>query len=267
MRTASITVILVTVFTYLANGAPDATSLFARAQALLFAGRAAEASPLFEKAVAMRPNGAAWHLWLARSYAAEAKTSANPMRLLVIGWKSGDELETAVRLDPSSLEARLDLVRYYVLAPRVVGGSDAKARAQAAEIAQRDAALGAFAEGYIAYRRKEYGPARIRFREAVRLATTRETKVLALTWLGYLSQETQQYDDAFAAFEEILKIDPSHTAALYEIGRTALFSGRDLARGEAAVEEYLKTKPRYDEPTLEEARDLVAKLRGREVSR
>lgn len=209
----------------------------------------------------MRPKIAAYHLWLARSYAAEAKASANVVRLLSIGWNSGTELETAVRLDPNSLDARLDLLRYYVLAPRLVGGSDAKARAQAAEIAKRDAALGAFADGYIEYRHKDYGPARNHFREAVKLAASRDTKVLALTWLGYLSQETQQYDDAFAAFDEILRIDPAHTAALYEIGRTASFSGRENDRGVDAVEAYLKTKPRYDEPTSEDATKLLKTLR------
>lgn len=201
----------------------------------------------------MQPNVAEYHLWLARSYAAEAKKSANVMRLVSIGWNAGTELETAVRLDPNSLDARLDLLRYDVMAPAIVGGSYAKAREQAEEIAKRDAALGAFADGYIAYRHKDYGLGRNRLRDAVRLASKRETKVLALTWLGYLSQETQQYDEAFASFDEILRIDPAHAPALFEIGRTALFSGRELDRGEASLRRYLTMKPKYDEPSLADA--------------
>lgn len=228
---------------------------------MLFARHAAEASALFEQAVALAPNNPDAHLWLARSYAAEAKESANVLRLVTIGWRAGDELEAAVRLAPERLDARLDLLRYYVVAPRLVGGSNAKADAEVVEIAKRDAALGAFARGYVAYRRKEYAPARTQLEEAVRLAKTRETKVLALTWLGYLSQETQRYDDAFAAFEEILRIDPSHTAALYEIGRTAEFSGSDRERGIAALERYLSAPPPWDGPTWTEAREVLAKLR------
>ena len=253
MRLASITCLALAVFVGAQSVAPGPAGLFELAQALLFAGRPAEASPLFEKAVALQPKVAAYHLWLARSYAAEAKRTSNVMRLVSIGWNCGDELEAAVSLDPASLEARLDLVRYYVTAPALVGGSWSKARAQAAEIAKRDAALGAFADGYVAYRRKEYGVGRTRFRNAVRLAVARETKVLALTWLGYLSQETQQYDDAFGAFDEILRIDPAHAHALYEVGRTALFSGRDLDRGEASLKRYLTTTPRYDEPSIADA--------------
>jgi len=265
--TLSVTVFALTLFAIVGHAANDATAMFEHAQALLFARRAAEASPLFEKAAAMRPNVAAYHLWLARSYAAEAKTSSNVLRLVEIGWKSGTELETAVRLDPNSLEARLDLLRYYVMAPRLVGGSDAKARAQAAEIAKRDAALGAFAAGYLAYRHKDYGLGRNRLRDAVKMAKTTETKVLALTWLGYLSQETQRYDDAFDAFDEILRIDPSHTAALYEIGRTALFSGRERERGLAAAEQYAKSKPAWDGPSVDDAAKLVAQLRDQPTSR
>src|ERR1041385_9155156 len=86
LRFASITCIVLTVFAKSAAGEIDAAQLFRQAQALLFAGRAAEASPLFEKAAAKEPKVAAYHLWLARSYAAEAKTTSNVMRLLAIGW-------------------------------------------------------------------------------------------------------------------------------------------------------------------------------------
>jgi tetratricopeptide (TPR) repeat protein len=184
----------------------------------------------------------------------EAKQATNAVRLLYLGWVIGDELEEAVRLDPSLVDARLDLVRFYVMAPRIVGGSVARARRQAREIARRDAALGAFADAYIAYRQKEYGPARKKLREALRIATEPATRILALTWLGYLSQESRQYADAFAAFRSILSIDPSHREALYEIGRTAVFSGLEMEGGESALREYLRGTPEGDMPSLEDAR-------------
>src|SRR5438552_9050525 len=173
-------------------------------------------------AAAAAAESAAEHYRVARDYMSEAKHSSNAIRLTYLGWMIGDELEEAVRLDPNLLDARLDLVRYYVIAPRIVGGSLKKARAQANEIAKRDAALGAFARGYIDYRLKSYGPARQRLRDAARLAKTPQTKALALTWLGWLSQETQQYDAAFAAFDELLATDSTRVDALYEIGRTAV---------------------------------------------
>ena len=213
---------------------------------------------------ALAAEPAAEHYRTARDYMSEAKHSSNAVRLTYLGWMIGDELEEAVRLDPNLLDARLDLVRYYVVAPRIVGGSLKKARAQANEIAKRDAALGAFARGYIDYRLKSYGPARQKLRDAARLAKTPQTKALALTWLGWLSQETQQYDAAFAAFDEVMATDPVRVDALYEIGRTAVFARREVERGENALRKYLAAKRTEEMPSEEEAWKLLEQLRAYE---
>lgn len=215
---------------------------------------------MLEEAVTRNPKSAELHYLLARSYTLEAKQSSNAVRLAYIGWNIGVELETALAIDPSRTDARLDLIRYYELTPRILGGSTAKAHAQAAELSKRDAARGAFATGYVAYREKEYGQARLALRNAVTLAKDDDVRILALTWLGWLSQETQQYDDAFAAFDNILAIDPKHGPALYEIGRTAVFSRRQLTRGEESLRKYLLLKPRFDEPSLALAHLLLGLL-------
>lgn len=207
---------------------------------------------LLVAATAVRPADAARareHYRVAGQYIAEAKSSQNAVRLAYLGWVIGDELEAAVALDPSLMDARLDLIRYYTMTPRIVGGNLKKARAQAVQIAKRDAALGAWASGYIAYRQKEYGPARRKLQQAVREARDAQSKALALTWLGYLSQETRQYDDAFGAWQQLLETDPSRVDALYEIGRTAVFANRDLDRGAKALAQYLASKPAADMPS------------------
>jgi tetratricopeptide (TPR) repeat protein len=201
------------------------------------------------------------HYRAAREYMSEAKHSSNGIRLLWLGWMIGSELEKTIALDPNRLDARLDLVRFYVIAPRIVGGSWSNAREQARAIAKRDAALGAFASGYISYRAKEYGPARVNLRAAAARATSIDTKTLALMWLGWLSQETQQYDDAFAAFEAMFAADPKRVDALYEIGRTASFARRNLIRGEEAMQRYLASSLRTKEmPSESEARSLLARI-------
>ena len=77
---------------------------------------------------------AAEHYRVAREAMAEAKQTSNPVELAILGWKIGDELEETIRLDPAELDARVDLVRFYMMAPRMVGGSAKKARLQAREI-------------------------------------------------------------------------------------------------------------------------------------
>jgi tetratricopeptide (TPR) repeat protein len=139
------------------------------------------------------------------------------------------------------VEVRLDLVRFYMVTPRIAGGDLQAARAEAEEIFRRHEPLGHFARGYISYRQKDFGIARIELKEALRTARTPEHRALATKWLGWLSQESQQWTDAFAYFEELRAGDPS---ALYEIARTASFCHCELERGRAALAAYLKVKPR-----------------------
>lgn len=189
---------------------------------------------------------------------AEVRRTTNPVRLLVLIPKIQSSLEAALAREPDNAEVHLDLVRFYVMAPSILGGDVKKARAHAAEIARRDVALGHFARGYVAYREGDFGPARQELREAVRLATG-STRTLATKWLGWLSQETQQWDEAFAMFEELRTSDAS---ALYEIGRTAVFCKCRVESGRAALREYLKVRPTQDMPTIEDARKQLKKLQG-----
>ena len=181
----------------------------------------------------------------------EAKQTTNPIRLLVLGMQIRDSLGEALRAEPENVQVRLDLVRFYMTAPVLIGGYHGNALTQAAEIAKRDAALGSFARGYIAYRKKEYGAGRLELREAVRTAKDPPTKALAMKWLGWLSQETQQWDEAFAMFEELRASDPS---ASYEIGRTSAFCACQLERGKTSLEAYIASKPSKEMPSVEDAR-------------
>ena len=158
----------------------------------------------------------------------------NPVRLLVLIPRIHEALRDALAQEPENVEVRLDLVRFHTVTPSILGGDVKEARTQAAEIARRDPALGHFARGYIAYREKEYGPARHAFREARKLGNA-PARALAAKWLGWLSQETQQWDEAFAMFEELA--DP------YEIARTAEFCGCRLEQGRAALREHLRRNP------------------------
>lgn len=191
---------------------------------------------LFPGALAQTRNRAGQEHRRARAALAEAEQTTNPIRLLLLGIEIRESLEKALALDPEDVQVRLDLVRFHAVAPRIIGGSLDEANAQALQIAKRNAPLGAFARGYISYRTKNYGPARHELREAVRSAADPATKALAMKWLGWLSQETQQYDEAFALFEQLRTTDRE---ALYEIGRTSAFCGCEKERGRAALEEYL----------------------------
>jgi tetratricopeptide (TPR) repeat protein len=103
----------------------------------------------FEKAVQIDGANAAYHLWLGRGYGYRAMR-ASVWRQFFLARKVRAHFERAVELDPHNVEARADLMAYYLKAPGILGGSLEKARSQAEEIKKRDAERGREAAEMIA---------------------------------------------------------------------------------------------------------------------
>jgi tetratricopeptide (TPR) repeat protein len=88
----------------------------------------------FERTVALKPQDGAAHLWLARAIGRKAE-NAFFTSAFGLARESCREFEAAVRLDPNNLDARFDLLDFYIQAPGIVGGGRDKAEAQARAIA------------------------------------------------------------------------------------------------------------------------------------
>ena len=99
-----------------------------------------QASTWFEKAVKLDSSNSDYHLWLGRAYGEQAQHAEGDAFFLARKVKK--QLETAVALNPDNLDARSDLLDYYLQAPPLVGGDATKARAQAQEITKRNAEEG-----------------------------------------------------------------------------------------------------------------------------
>lgn len=95
----------------------------------------------FEKAAELEKRNSNFHLWLGRAYGYQAQP-ASLWRQLFLARKVKKQFEKAVALDADNVLARWDLMEYYLKAPRFLGGSWEKAKAEAREIQQRDAAEG-----------------------------------------------------------------------------------------------------------------------------
>jgi tetratricopeptide (TPR) repeat protein len=93
-----------------------------------------QAQPFCEKAASLDPNNSRFHLWLGRVYGEKADRS-NFLTAAGLAPKVREEFERAVNLDPTDVDARLDLAEFYLSAPAIVGGGEQKARAQAQSIA------------------------------------------------------------------------------------------------------------------------------------
>lgn len=201
------------------------------------------------KAATLAPRSAEYQLWLARA-TGRAAAAAGALRAIGLAKRCREAYERAVALDPDLIDARSDLVQFYLQAPGLMGGGVDKAKAQAAEIARRDPARGAIAHATVALHEKDPATA-IRLLDAAIAKAPGEPRLRMTLGMVYTTQE--RWDDAFTTYEAVLAADPNHWAALYQLGRAAALSGRHLDQGKSALERYLAGTPGPDAPPLANA--------------
>ena len=95
----------------------------------------------FEKSVELEKHNSNFHLRLGRAYGRQAERALVWHRLF-LARKVRQQFEKAVSLDVDNVPARWDLMEYYLRAPRFLGGSWEKAKAEAHAIEQRNASEG-----------------------------------------------------------------------------------------------------------------------------
>lgn len=219
------------------------------AEAQFYLGRIAfdkkeydDAVDYFEEATEANTKNASYFEWLGNSYGLIAR-DANVVRQGFLAPKMRDAWEKAVALDPKNIGARQSLIEFYIQAPGFMGGSIDKAKATAREIIKLNAALGHRTLGNILVREKDVAGAEKEFLEMVKADATL-TPVLSNFYVMH-----QQYDKAFAIFDEQLKKNPEDMSALYQVGKTSALSGKQLDRGEEALKKYLIYKPKENEPS------------------
>lgn len=131
-----------------------------------------------EKAVSLSPDNGDYHSWLGRIYGEKAGHASFITAARLAG-KVREEFETAVRLNPNSVDARSDLADFYVEAPGIVGGGKDKAEAQAQAIATTDPAQAHHVRARIAEEKKDYVTAENEYRLAIQTSGGK-----AGTWLS-----------------------------------------------------------------------------------
>jgi tetratricopeptide (TPR) repeat protein len=213
----------------------EAKAAFDRGRAAHNAGKTDEAVSAFERAVALEPSSSLYHLWLGHAYSRQL-SSAGFLRKPFIGRRSGEEYNTAVKLDPTSIDAAEARLDFFLDAPGIVGGGVDKARAEAARLATLDAYRGAMAEARIAAHEKEWPKAERLYRSLMAEYPDRTGAVDALVTI---LQNAKRFDEAFKIVDDRLTRLPDESASLYNLGRLSAVSGQHLARGEAAMRRFL----------------------------
>lgn len=227
----------------------DPEAAYYLGRTLFYLQRFEPAAQWLEKATNLAPSRSVYYLWLGRAFGQSAM-EANVLRQAGLAKKTKAAWEKAIALDANNLDARADLIQYFLRAPGILGGSVEKAREQAAEIQKRDAVRGAQAFANIHLHEKDPAAAVRVLEEAIRNAPAEPRLRFSL---ASLYQSQQQWDQAFAALEALLKQDPDHWDALYQVGRTAALSGKRADRGEECLKRYLGHTPGPDGAPLANA--------------
>ena len=111
-----------------------------------------QAIPWFKTAVDGEQCNADYHMWLGRAYGrhVEQMSTFRRLRNLSLVKRARIHFEKAVGCDPTHMAAHWALMRYYIEAPRFIGGSRKKAEEQVTIITRLDPAEGQKARQFIA---------------------------------------------------------------------------------------------------------------------
>jgi tetratricopeptide (TPR) repeat protein len=197
-----------------------------------------------ERAASLAPSVAEHQVWLGRAYGQLAVRSGLTKKF-GLAKRARAALERAVELDPSSVDARSSLLQFYLLAPRLVGGSTSKARAHTAEIDRHSPFRGALARAWIAEDRKDYDQAAREYRDAIARAPD---SLISYWGLAQLWQRGERFDSSFALMDDLITRRPDAMPAYYYYGRASSLSGQRLPEAVRALQRYLSYEPHEGDP-------------------
>lgn len=201
-------------------------------------GKADEAVKTFERAVKLNPQSAEGHMRLGSALGSVAQ-KVSLIRQPFVAKRIKAEFERAVELDPTLLAPREGLLQFYLRAPGIMGGSEAKAREQAIAIARLNPLRGHFAAATIANVTKDASGADKAYRAAA--SEFPDSLNAVTTYANYLLNNNRA-EEAFPVLDRYLAKHADDRVALFWFGRTAAVTGKQLDRGEQALKSVLASQ-------------------------
>jgi tetratricopeptide (TPR) repeat protein len=216
-------------------------------RAYLMADKWNRAVSACEHAVKLDPGNSQYHLWLGRSYGQKAE-HVNALSAARVAGQVRDEFETAVRLNPKSVDARDDLADFYLEAPGIVGGGESKAQAEAEEIQKLEPAQAALVRARIAEKKKDFDTAETEIKQAVQDSPGAAGPLMSL---ANLYQRTGRFDQMEQAIERATAPSLNRPDVLTRAAELLIKSNRNPSRAENLLQRYLSSpNPSEDAPVF-----------------
>lgn len=224
------------------------------------AGELDRAIELAEAWAQREPQSSQAFVWLGRVYGRQALEASVFTKLSWAG-KCREAWETAVKLDPANVEARFDLLGYYLQAPSMAGGGRDKAEAALPAIDAIHPSYGQLARGQMAAADKDLAAARSHFEAAV---AADPASIRARTALASLHLREQRNADAREVWQQALQLKPDDIYAVYQLGRLAALTGEELEAGLQQLDQFLAVEDKPSDLSVEGAHwrrgQILAKL-------
>src|SRR6266481_7440198 len=240
---------------------------------------------LAERAVALEPGNSKFHLQLALVNGEKAN-KASFFSAMKLGSRFKSEVQKAIDLDGTNLDARWEMMEFHIHAPGIAGGDRKKARVMADEIIRLNAARGYLALAEVAAAEKQPAETETYYRKAVEAGPGNYSAQVGAAWF-YLSEDPKRYDQAEKYARQAIALDPGRSSgysaiaricvrqerwkdldsilaqaeknvpddlgAYFYAGRELLTAEKDSARAERYFRKYLSQEPEGRAPALSRA--------------
>jgi tetratricopeptide (TPR) repeat protein len=191
----------------------------------------------FEKAASLAAKNSEYHDWLGRAYGGKADRE----RSFSLAKKVKAEFETAVKLDPSNVDAREDLEDYDINAPWIAGGNKDEAQAQVDAIAAIDPVEGHIARAvYDSEALKKPAEAEAEYRAVLNAKSTHiEPYLQAANFFITENKPT----DVLAAVNAAAAVAADDARLDFYRGVVAVMNQSDLQNAERYLKSYIASTP------------------------
>ncbi|MDE3178972.1 MAG: tetratricopeptide repeat protein [Acidobacteriota bacterium] len=237
----------------LKNGALTQESQLLLARSYYELGSWGQAAAAAESAVRMNPSNPEAHLWLGRAYGRKAEQE----RSLTLALKTRRQFEKAVELAPGNVDARRDLMQFYLDAPWIVGGSKEKARKQAQALAGIDPVEGALARARLDENAGKQAEAGQEYSRVLEMKPGNVGPYLEAADFYIAHKDVTHLDAAIAGAEKVNRTDERLN---YYRGVARVLGGQRLALAARDLKSYAAHAPRHDNPSKASALSWLGEI-------